>query len=80
MILNVVCAALAITGVVLYSLDLRWTDHTGYYYDSCAERYNSYSGYSDYNSYDRYQMPSHEERRKTEACLYYKNLVEVMIL
>ncbi|XP_056100588.1 transmembrane protein 176l.4 [Rhinichthys klamathensis goyatoka] len=78
MILNVVCAALAITGVVLYSVDLA-TDHAVYYYDSCSEseRYNPYSGYSGYDSYDRYRTPTPEERSRTEACLYYKNLIEM---
>ncbi|XDV40861.1 hypothetical protein PO909_009860 [Leuciscus waleckii] len=76
MILNVVCAALAITGVALYSVDLA-TDRSGYNYNSCPESYNSYSGYSDYNSYDRYHTPSLEERRMAEACLYYKNLIEM---
>ncbi|XP_077077593.1 uncharacterized protein LOC143730906 [Siphateles boraxobius] len=77
MILNVVCAALAITGAALYSVDLA-TGHNGYYYyDTCQERYNSYSGY---DSYDRYLTPSPEERSKTEACLYYKNLIKMGFL
>ncbi|KAK7158240.1 hypothetical protein R3I93_009447 [Phoxinus phoxinus] len=78
MILNVVCAALAITGVALYSVDLA-NDHAGYYY-YCPENYNSYSGYGGYGGYDRYdryQTPTPEDRSKTETCLYYKNLIEM---
>ncbi|ROL41445.1 hypothetical protein DPX16_6843 [Anabarilius grahami] len=67
MILNIVNAALAITAVALFSLDLA-NSHTGYYYDySC-----------DYSGYDHYIMPSPEEKRKTETCLYYKNLTEMV--
>ncbi|XP_067305637.1 B-lymphocyte antigen CD20-like [Pseudorasbora parva] len=78
MILHAVCAALAITGVVLYSVDLA-NDHDGYYYNPCPEPYNSYSGYSRYNSYERYDptMPSPEERRTWDTCLYYRNLTEM---
>lgn len=80
MILNTGCAALAITGVVLYSVDLV-VGHSVHYYGSCQESYNSYSGYGGYGSYyNRYITPTTEETRKLEACLYYRNLLEVMIL
>ncbi|KAG1926596.1 transmembrane protein 176A [Pimephales promelas] len=77
MILNIVCAALAITGVALYSVDFT-NNHAGYYYESsCPELYNSYSDYSGYSSYERYRTPTPEERSRTETCLYYKNLIEM---
>ncbi|XP_048009419.1 transmembrane protein 176A-like [Megalobrama amblycephala] len=67
MILNIVNAALAITAVALFSVDLA-NSHTGNYYDySC-----------DYSGYDQYIMPSPEEKRKTGTCLYYKNLTEMV--
>ncbi|XP_067253127.1 transmembrane protein 176A-like [Chanodichthys erythropterus] len=73
-IVNVVSAALAITAVALYSVDLG-NSHTGYYYDySCDQSYNSYSGYD----YDRYRTPSLEENMRMETCLYYKNLTEMV--
>ncbi|XP_048009877.1 transmembrane protein 176A-like [Megalobrama amblycephala] len=77
MIVNVVSAALAITAVALYSVDLA-NSHNGYYYDySCDQSYNSYSGYSRYD-YDRYRTPSPEENMRMETCLYYKNLTEMV--
>ncbi|XP_048067520.1 uncharacterized protein LOC125280821 [Megalobrama amblycephala] len=76
MIVNVVSAALAITAVVLYSVDLG-NSHTGYYYDSCDQSYNSYSGYSRYD-YDRYRIPSPEENMRIETCVYYRNLREMV--
>ncbi|ROL41444.1 Transmembrane protein 176A [Anabarilius grahami] len=72
MIVNVVSAALAITAVALYSVDLG-NSHTGYYY-SCDQSYNSYSRYD----YDRYRTPSPEEKRAMETCLYYQNLTEMV--
>ncbi|KAK9961434.1 hypothetical protein ABG768_009222 [Culter alburnus] len=75
MIVNVVSAALAITAVALYSVDLA-NSHTGYYY-SCDQIYSSYSGYSRYD-YDRYRTPSPEENMRMETCVYYKNLTEMV--
>uniref|UniRef100_A0A672S618 Uncharacterized protein n=1 Tax=Sinocyclocheilus grahami TaxID=75366 RepID=A0A672S618_SINGR len=69
-ILNVVSAGLAITAVVLYSVDLA-NSHT---YENCENgsyhqsRYNGY-GYS-------YETPSPEDNRRKEMCLFYKNLIE----
>ncbi|XP_073703466.1 uncharacterized protein [Garra rufa] len=72
MILNVVCAAFAITAVVLYSVDLA-IDHTNVYCDN----YNYY--YPSYNDYgNRYRTPTPEDIRKTEMCLYYRNLSEII--
>ncbi|RXN34176.1 transmembrane protein 176A-like [Labeo rohita] len=63
MILNVVSAALAITAVVLYSVDLA-NDHT---YNSCKGYYYSY-----------YNTDSAEDNWKKETCLYYQNLSEII--
>ncbi|XP_050987646.1 uncharacterized protein LOC127178672 [Labeo rohita] len=73
MILNIVGTALAITAVVLYSVDLA-NDHTGY-----CESYNSYY----YSRYDYgygygYGTPSSEISRRQDICQYYRNLIETI--
>ncbi|KAK2903570.1 hypothetical protein Q8A67_008283 [Cirrhinus molitorella] len=76
MILNVVSAALAITAVVLYSLDLA-NEHTNEYCES--NYYSPYDGYGYGYGYDnRYATPSPEDIRKKEMCLYYKYLNEII--
>ncbi len=71
-ILNVVSAALAITAVVLYSVDLE-NDHTN---KDCRSRSYYYSSYDGYGN----TTPSPKDSRREEMCLYYKNLNEVMII
>ncbi|XP_059364461.1 uncharacterized protein LOC132103397 [Carassius carassius] len=74
MVLQIVSAALAITAVVLYSVDLA-NHHTEY-----CETYNSY-----YSSYDYgygyghgYRTPSPEISRRNDICLQYRNLIEMI--
>ncbi|RXN38421.1 transmembrane protein 176A-like [Labeo rohita] len=71
MILNIVGTALAITAIVLYSVDLA-NDHTGY-----CESYNS-NYYSRYDYGYGYETPSSEISRRQEICQYYRNLTETM--
>uniref|UniRef100_A0A8C1WYT0 Transmembrane protein 176l.3a n=1 Tax=Cyprinus carpio TaxID=7962 RepID=A0A8C1WYT0_CYPCA len=76
MVLHIVSAALAITAVVLYSVDLA-NDHTEY-----CETYNSYYP-SYYNGYDYgygygYRTPSPEMSRRNDICLHYRNLIEMI--
>ncbi|XP_052434592.1 uncharacterized protein tmem176l.1 isoform X4 [Carassius gibelio] len=69
-LLNAVGAALAITAVVLYSVDLA-NDHS---YEDCETR-NYYSSRYDGNPYK--ETPSPGDDRRKEMCLYYKNLQEI---
>ncbi|XP_058604151.1 transmembrane protein 176A-like [Onychostoma macrolepis] len=70
-ILNVISAGLAITAIVLYSVDLA-NDHTN---ENCESRSYYYSRYDGYG-YDT--TPSPEDSRRTEMCLYYKNINEII--
>ncbi|XP_077077698.1 uncharacterized protein LOC143730975 [Siphateles boraxobius] len=67
LILNIVSGALAITAVVLYSVDLaKGNDsycQTDYYY----------------SSYGTPATPSAEKMRRTEICMHYKYLVQMII-
>uniref|UniRef100_A0A8C1TYL3 Transmembrane protein 176A-like n=1 Tax=Cyprinus carpio TaxID=7962 RepID=A0A8C1TYL3_CYPCA len=72
-ILNVVGAALAITAVVLYSVDLA-NDHI---YENCETSSYQYSRYKGYGYH--YDTPSPEDTRRKEMCLYYKNLNEMIL-
>uniref|UniRef100_A0A671L1L5 Transmembrane protein 176l.4 n=1 Tax=Sinocyclocheilus anshuiensis TaxID=1608454 RepID=A0A671L1L5_9TELE len=69
-ILNVVSAGLAITAVVLYSVDLAH-NHT---YENCETDSYHHSRYDGYGY--RYETPSPEDNRRKEMCLFYKNLSE----
>ncbi|KAF4102791.1 transmembrane protein 176A-like isoform X1 [Onychostoma macrolepis] len=71
-VLNLVSAGLAIAAVVLYSVDLA-NDHTNEY---CVSRSYYYSRYDSYG-YDN-KTPSPEDSRRTEMCLYYKNINEII--
>ncbi|KAF4102794.1 uncharacterized protein LOC131522125 [Onychostoma macrolepis] len=65
-ILNVVSAALAITAVVLYSVDL--ANGNGLYCDT-----------SYYTSYGSASTPSPEQMRNTEICMQYKYLNKMIL-
>ncbi|KAL1258706.1 hypothetical protein QQF64_009283 [Cirrhinus molitorella] len=65
-ILNVVSAALAITAVVLYSIDL-------------ATGSNLYCRTSYYSSYGDYVTSSPEKMRQTEICMQYKYLNNMIL-
>lgn len=65
MLMNIVSAALGITAIVLYSLDLSF-GHWQY----CESYDNNYY----YSSYDRYRTPTPEESMRLEMCQYYNNL------
>ncbi|XP_051575416.1 transmembrane protein 176A-like [Myxocyprinus asiaticus] len=64
MILNIFSAALAITAVVLCSVDL-------------AMGSNQYCEY--YSDFSYHETPSPEQRKDTEMCLYYKNLNQMIL-
>nr|XP_055067253.1 uncharacterized protein LOC129448705 [Misgurnus anguillicaudatus]XP_055067254.1 uncharacterized protein LOC129448705 [Misgurnus anguillicaudatus] len=65
-ILNIVSAALAITAVVLHSVEL-----AAKLYPSC--------GYNNYSPYEDYITASPEQRKDQEICLYYKHLNQVIL-
>uniref|UniRef100_A0A8C2JJ55 Transmembrane protein 176l.1 n=1 Tax=Cyprinus carpio TaxID=7962 RepID=A0A8C2JJ55_CYPCA len=65
-ILNIVSAALAITAVVLCSVDL-------------ATGNQQHCGSSFYSSYDDAATPSPEQMRRTEICMQYKYLNKMIL-
>ncbi|XP_065154937.1 uncharacterized protein [Paramisgurnus dabryanus] len=65
-ILNIVSAALAITAIVLHSVEL------------AAELYPS-CGYNNYSPYEDYITKSPEQIKDQEICLYYKPLNQVIL-
>nr|XP_055067244.1 uncharacterized protein LOC129448701 [Misgurnus anguillicaudatus] len=69
-ILNIVSAALAITAVVLHSVDLA-TNFSPYNYPYCNE--------DDVDYYSRYPVTASPERsRNQEMCLYYRHLSQMI--
>ncbi|TRZ00537.1 hypothetical protein DNTS_003583 [Danionella cerebrum] len=69
MLVNIFSFALAITAVVLYSVDL-----ASGHYRYCEEYRNDY-----YSSYDRYRTPTPEQSKDLEICLYYRNLYQMIL-
>lgn len=67
MILNVVSGAMAITAVVLYSVDVA---KGTYLY--CNNEY--------YSSYDNPATPSPAEMRRIEICMQYGHLIRVITI
>ncbi|XP_016137476.1 transmembrane protein 176A-like [Sinocyclocheilus grahami] len=74
-ILNLVSAGLAIAAVVLYSVDLA-NDHT---YENCETSSYYYSHYDGYGYGYGNKTPSPENSKRREECLYYKNLIEMIL-
>ncbi|KTF85033.1 hypothetical protein cypCar_00018080 [Cyprinus carpio] len=70
MILNIVSAALAITAVVLCSMDL--ANNHAEYCESHSSYYYSHYGYD-------YRTPSSEISRGQDICQYYRNLIETYV-
>ncbi|NP_001264248.1 transmembrane protein 176l.4 isoform 2 [Danio rerio] len=71
MLMNIVSAALGITSIALYSLDLSF----GHYRDWTCRTYDTNYYYS---SYDRYRTPTPEESMRLEMCQYYNNLFNMI--